>query len=213
MTAAKTLTIAEKNVAAGSCPFLYAWDGKGFRFVTDLLGNSPIGLPLSRDIMLTADPDEIVLIGDADLFPPRNGAYTVVVSDEFREILYLDQAKLVAVDHPSAIEVHPTDRLMPPPFPPSQVWALGSPARLLQALGDDGVAAISGWASHAWDPEFPPFTPEVDILKTKWNEFQQAIHEKDPAKPIFITEYACVNDPGNGICAVENTLQSARHAL
>lgn len=150
----KTLTILEKNVAAGSCPFLYAWDGTGFRFVTDLLGNSPIGLPLRRDVMLTADPDEIVLIGDADLFPPRDGAYTVVVSDEFREILYLDQAKLIAVDHPSAIEVHPTDRLMPPPFPPSQVWALGSPARLMQALGDDGTDRTA--AVRAIDGAFAP---------------------------------------------------------
>jgi O-glycosyl hydrolase len=76
----------------------------------------------------------------------------------------------------------------------------------VQALDDDGVAAISGWASHAWDPEFFPDESEVDILKTKWEEFHNAIKEKDPSKPIVITEYACVNKPGNGICTVENTL-------
>ena len=54
----KPITILEKNVATGSCPFLYAWDGRGYRFVTDILGNSPIGLSLQRDVMLAADPDE-----------------------------------------------------------------------------------------------------------------------------------------------------------
>ena len=54
------LTIVEKNVAAGSCPFLYAWNGKRFRFVTDLLGNSPLGLSVRRGEVLASDPDELV---------------------------------------------------------------------------------------------------------------------------------------------------------
>ena len=38
-------------MAAGSCPFLYAWDGEEFRFVTDLLGGSPVGLSLRRGVV------------------------------------------------------------------------------------------------------------------------------------------------------------------
>lgn len=133
------LTLVEKNVATGSCPFLYAWDGQAFRFVTDLLGNAPIGLPLSRDVMLPADPDEIVRIGDAATFKPRDGAYTVVITDEFREVLYLDEARLMAVDHAPGVEVQPTDKLMPPPFPTSEVWALANPREAVSAVGDDGL--------------------------------------------------------------------------
>ncbi|MEK7730219.1 MAG: hypothetical protein AAB363_00015, partial [Planctomycetota bacterium] len=127
------ITILEKNVATGSCPFLYAWDGRGYRFVTDLLGNAPIGLSLKRDVMLPADPNEFAWIGDADAFPSRDGAYHLEITDEFREILYLDEAKFVAVDHPRDVEVHPTDKLIPPPFPPSEVWAIGSRKALLRA--------------------------------------------------------------------------------
>lgn len=133
------LTIQEKVVPTGSCPFLYAWNGKGFRFVTDLLGNSPIGLPARRDVMLPADPDEIVTIGPAATFPPYDGAYTVVVTNEFREILYLDQVKLMAVDHSPEAEAHPTDKIMPPPFPASEVVVLHARHSLLSAEGSDGI--------------------------------------------------------------------------
>lgn len=137
--APKPLTIVEKNVAAGSCPFLYAWDGQGFRFVTDLLGNSPLGLPLRRDSLLPADPDEIVLIGDERSFAPREDAYRIEITSEFREVLYLDHVRLLAVDHRAGVEVHPTDKLMPPPFPPSEVWELEPAAALRSARGSDGL--------------------------------------------------------------------------
>jgi Tfp pilus assembly protein PilF len=133
------LTLVEKNVATGSCPFLYAWDGARFRFVTDLLGNSPLGLSLTRDAVLPADPDEIVWVGDESSVAAKEGAYELAVTSEFREVVYLDQARLMVVDHPAEVEMHPTDKLMFPPFPPSQVWALGLRRSLAMAVGDDGV--------------------------------------------------------------------------
>ncbi len=147
-------TVIEKNVATGSCPFLYAWDGKRFRFVTDVLGNSPLGLSLRRDVMLPADPDELALIGPADGFPPQDGAYTVAVTSEFCEVLYLDFVRLLAVDHPADVEVHSTDKIMPPPFAPSEVWALGNPRRLIRAEGSDGQDRTE--ALRAADGVFAP---------------------------------------------------------
>ena len=135
----KPMTLIEKNVAAGSCPLLYAWDGTKYRFVTDLLGNAPIGLSLTRDMLLPADPDEYVEIGRAERFPPRDDAYEVVITDEFREVVYLDYARLVAVDHPADVELHSTDKLMPSPFPASEVWAMTSGKTPRQAVGDDGI--------------------------------------------------------------------------
>ncbi len=160
---AKPLTVLEKNVATGSCPFLYAWDGAGFRFVTDILGNSPIGLSLSRDVLLPADPDEIAWIGDSGSFSSRSGRYTLQVTEEFREVLYLDEAKLLAVDHPSDVEVHSTDKIMSPPFPPSDVRALGSRRSLTSAMGDDGrdrteaLREIDGVFAEPGAPLPPPY--------------------------------------------------------
>lgn len=140
------LEIIEKNVATGSCPFLYAFDGRDYRFVTDLLGNSPIGLPLSRGRMLPADPEELVVIGGEERLKARNGQFELQVTSEFREVLYLEQAMLLSMDHEPDIEIHVTDKLMPPPFPPSEVWPLGEPNRLIAAKGDDGVDRLKALA-------------------------------------------------------------------
>lgn len=151
------LTIVEKNLATGSCPYLYAWDGRGFRFVTDLLGNSPLGLSLSRGVMLPADPEEIVLLGDGKSLRPRGGFYELEVAEELREVLYLDSARLIAVDHAPAVEVHSTDKLGPPPFGPSQLWALRNPKPPRSAVGDDGTDRTE--AVRAIDGAFAPPGP------------------------------------------------------
>ncbi len=133
------LEIVESNVAVGSCPLLYAWDGERFRFITDLLGNSPVGMPLARGRLMTADSDEIVAIGRAETFSPRDGDFTIEITSEFREALYLDHVRLLAIDHPSSVEVHPTDKLVGPPFPDSRIRALGAQKRLLTAVSHDGI--------------------------------------------------------------------------
>lgn len=117
----KPLVMTETLTAVGSCPYLYAWDGRGMRFVTDILGASPLGLPLRRGAIIEADTDELVRIGDASEFPQRDGRYVLSVTDEMREIIYLDKAELWAVDHPPEIETAASDTLRPPPFPPSAV--------------------------------------------------------------------------------------------
>lgn len=110
----------------GSCPYLYRWDGQGYRFVTDLLGGAPVGLPVAEGRYIEADPDEVVSIGSAAEFPPHEGYYRLQITEELREVLYLDEAKLWVVDHPAGSEVHPTDKLVPGrPFPPTDVRLLG----------------------------------------------------------------------------------------
>ncbi len=158
------LTIVERMVASGSCPFLYAWDGRRFRFVTDLLGNSPLGLSLRRGVTLASDPDELVEIGNAASFAPRDAHYVLQVTEEMREVLYLDQARLVAADHAPDVEVHPTDRLMPPPFHPSELWAMRAPRAPRSALGDDGIDRTR--ALRAIDGDFaPPGRPRASQLR------------------------------------------------
>ncbi len=137
--APQPLEVVEKMVELGSCPFLFAWTGERFRFVTDILGNSPLGLSIRRDEVLPADPDEIVFIGDAKDLETVDGAYVVEVAECYREVLYLDSARLIAVDHPVDVEVHPTDKLMPPPFPASELWAMRDPQAPVRVESDDGI--------------------------------------------------------------------------
>lgn len=126
------------NVITGSCPYLYAWDGERFRFVSDFLGSGALGLAVTRDLTWPPDPVEIVRIGDAREFRPRDGRYAITLTSELREVDYFDSLRLIAVDHPATVEVQPTDSFMPPPVTPSGLWAVGDEIPLTAAHDSDG---------------------------------------------------------------------------
>ncbi len=129
----------ELTLQEGSCPYLYAWDGQRFRFVTDILGASPLGLPMGGGRYIEADPEELVWIGGEQAFPARDGNYQLQITEELREVLYLDQAKLVVVDRAPDTEVHPTDKLLPGgPFPPGTLMTLHREHPLRKAERLDG---------------------------------------------------------------------------
>ncbi len=139
------LPIFELILPEGSCPYMYAWDGNKFRFVTDLLGAAPVGLPVADGVIIESDPDEYAWIGNESNFAPRNGYYTVQITEELREALYLDDAKLVVVDHPPGTEVHPTDKLVPrKPFSPSGIATLAAeyPLRRAETLAGRDVTDL-----------------------------------------------------------------------
>jgi len=200
-------TIVEKVVATGSCPFLYAWNGDGYRFVTDILGNSPLGLSLKRDVLLPADPDEFVEIGPADSFPPHDGRYELVLTEETREVLFLDEARLVAVDHPADVEVHPTDKLMPPPFPVSELWAVRRPRPLLRAEGNDGIdrtealGELDGVFAPPGRPLPPPYRGLCDPLSITLD-----FGRLSPGEPLVLalTGWLQYGDASTNIAASQN---------
>jgi thioredoxin-like negative regulator of GroEL len=129
----------EATLQEGSCPYLYAWDGKEFRFITDILGAAPLGLPITEGAYIEADPEELVWIGNERTFPVRDGKYQLQITEELREALYLDEVKLVVVDHEPATEVHSTDKLLPRgPFPSSRLLTLHQEHSLVSAETLDG---------------------------------------------------------------------------
>ncbi len=134
------LTLDELSLPTGSCPNLYAWDGRRFNFVTDILGAAPLGLPLTESRYIDADPEEFLSLGDDQRFPAKEGAYEVRVTEELREVLYLDAVSLVAVDHPDGTLVYPTSKMHAgKPFPPHELWTLHPAAALRQATRSDGL--------------------------------------------------------------------------
>jgi Tfp pilus assembly protein PilF len=138
------LFASELSAQEGSCPFLYAWDGNGFRFVTDILGASPLGLPMAEGCYIEADPEEFVWIGNERTFPARDGNYQLQITEELREVLYLDEAKLVVVDHEPGTEVHSTDKLLPgKPYPRGTLMTLHNEHPLQRAEMLDGTEVTS----------------------------------------------------------------------
>ena len=135
-----SLVIFELEMPTGSCPYLYAWDGEQFRFITDLLGAAPLGLPVAEGVYIPADTEEIVWIGNEALFPPKDGQHILQITEELREVLYLDEAKMMIVDHPAGTEVHSTSKLVPgPPFPEHKLRTYGHARSVKSAKRNDGA--------------------------------------------------------------------------
>jgi hypothetical protein len=136
----------ELTIQEGSCPYVYAWDGKRFRFVTDILGAAPLGLPVTEGQYVDAAPEELVWIGNEQTFPPKDEAFQLQITEELREVLYLDEAKLVVMDHEPGTEVHSTDKLRPgKPFPRGTLLTLHREHPLQRAEmldGPDVTAAL-----------------------------------------------------------------------
>lgn len=136
----QSMDLVELTLPTGSCPYLFAWNGQQFKFVTDILGASPLGLPVSETRYVEADPEEYLALGNEPEFPPKNGRFELRITEELREVLYLDNARLVVVDHPAGTLVTPTSKLHAgKPFPPHELWTLRPLASLKQATRSDGL--------------------------------------------------------------------------
>lgn len=133
--------------STGSCPNLYVWDGQRFRFVTDLLGGAPLGLPFAAGQYIAADPEEIAWVGTADQVGLRAGRVVLQITEELREVLYLDTAELLVVDRPVGTEVHSSSQLRArgPFAPPTLIGVqhLQPPTRATTLDGTDVTAALA----------------------------------------------------------------------
>ncbi|HEY8022650.1 MAG TPA: hypothetical protein VIH93_16200, partial [Thermoanaerobaculia bacterium] len=128
-------TIVEQQVLKGSCPFLYAWDGERMRFVTDLLWNAPLGLPIAPGVYAPADPGELVRVDGA---APRGGRYRLAVTEELWEAAFFDRVRLWVVDHPADVEVASNLRVVPGASGRREVRVLASRALRPVAAAWDG---------------------------------------------------------------------------
>ncbi len=110
--------VVESEILKGSCAFIYTWDGKGFRFVTDAMWRSALGMPLglmgstSAFAPAGASQEYVRIRGDA--LQTRDGRYVLQFTEELWETAYADEVKLLAVDHPDSIDVFVDERFVPP---------------------------------------------------------------------------------------------------
>ncbi len=106
---------------SGSCPMIYTWNGKEFAFLTDVLGVAPLGASAGDGQYFPTDHDEYVFI-PGQFLQPRNGFYDLRITEELSEVTYLDQLQLIAVDHPSDVEVFSNEKWKSPPFPDHRLF-------------------------------------------------------------------------------------------
>src|SRR5262249_8645313 len=136
--------VREVQQLKGSCPFLYAFDGERWRFVTDVLGRAPAGLLYDRVHQAAADTREWLIVR-GDLLQPQDGRLLLGLTEELWETAYIDLAKVSALDHPEGVEVVANERMVPPPFPPKSVFTVSRPRtpRAVDERGRDRTAEIA----------------------------------------------------------------------
>jgi tetratricopeptide (TPR) repeat protein len=107
--------VREVQQLKGSCPFVYARNGRSGRwsFVSDALGRAPIGLLYDGVHRASPDPrDWLEISGDA-LAPGADGRLRIDYTEELWEAAFLDMARLRVVDHPAGTEIVPNERSVP----------------------------------------------------------------------------------------------------
>jgi tetratricopeptide (TPR) repeat protein len=129
--------IAAEQRLKGSCPFLFAWDGRRVSFVTDFLWSSPLGLNINGQtrggIMQTQEWCKI----RGDQLVARDGQYDLRVGANLWETHYIDHVALIVVDHPADTEVFNDERFSLVPMTPS-VHLTAPPRPVAHACDDNG---------------------------------------------------------------------------
>jgi hypothetical protein len=110
--------VLETQTLKASCAFVYAWDGKEFRFVTDVMWRSALGMPLGlmgggTDFAPAGASQEYLRI-PGEALRAKNGLYHLQFTEELWETAYFDRLRLLAVDHPDSVEVFVDERFVPP---------------------------------------------------------------------------------------------------
>ncbi|HWS53657.1 MAG TPA: FG-GAP-like repeat-containing protein [Pyrinomonadaceae bacterium] len=134
-SAASGVIITELDRKPSSCPYLYAWNGERFEFVTDFLGGGELGYWVAPGVRAAPDPDEYVRIR-GDQLKERDGRFELRVTNELEEALFVDRLQLVAVAHPANVEVYPNEGLGNPSSPDFRLYAARG-ARPPRAARDD----------------------------------------------------------------------------
>ncbi len=154
----KQQNFLEIDRRGSSCPTLFVWNGERYEFVADMLGAGVVGHwvgPGQRDVPRPVEWIKIDrgIIREKESQSPRpSGAWTghPLSSDKtlsFRfmepleEAVYLDQVRLLAVDHPSDVDVYPNEYFASsPPYPPFKV-----------VVSRDARPPVGAWDEHGHD--------------------------------------------------------------
>lgn len=145
VAAGQLVAYKEAPRLSGSCPMIFTWSGQRFEFLTDVLGVAPLGARSGDGRYFPVDHDEYVQIPAAALVP-RDGRYEIRITEELSEVTYLDQVRLIALDHPAKVEVFTNDKWKSPPFPEFRLYGAEHriyPKAVHDGKGRDLLAALS----------------------------------------------------------------------
>jgi tetratricopeptide (TPR) repeat protein len=154
------IAMKEADRRGSSCPALFTWNGQRYKFVNDVIGAAVVGhwfTPTRRNI---PRPEEWIKV-DGDDFAPVNGKLSLRFMEPMEEVNYIDQLRLVAVDHPEKVIVNPDERFLDePPFASGKVVASADARLPVGAWDGDGqdVLSVLSQQDHKFASGFKPIS-------------------------------------------------------
>lgn len=131
-------TILAEQRLKGSCPFLFAFDGKEMKFVKDAVPwSSAIGLRINTLGTARVEATEEWYKIRGDQLKPRDGYYDLRITAELWETYYYDQLDLMVVDHPVGTDVFVDERFVIPPAKLA-ITTVSTPHKIAHAWDDTG---------------------------------------------------------------------------
>jgi Tfp pilus assembly protein PilF len=179
----KTQSIAELDRRGSSCPILFSWNGKEYEFIADMIGPGVVGHWIAPGERSVADPTEYLKVSGKSA-QPRDGILSFRFLEPMEETVYLDQVKLLAIDHPSSYDVYPNERFAAtPPFPEFGVVPTRNAHPPLGAWDDRGndVLPLLAKRDRKYVTEFDAL-PFVGFAKLHWVELD--LGEWNPKLPL-----------------------------
>jgi Flp pilus assembly protein TadD len=127
----------------GSCPFLFAYNGKQMEFVKDSVPwSSAIGLRINTLGTARVEATEEWYKISRDQLVAKDGYYDLRITAELWETYYYDHLYLTTVDHPEGTEIFADERFVIPPAKLA-ITTVSKPRKIFRAVDDKGQDVTS----------------------------------------------------------------------
>lgn len=168
----RLILVASYTLISGyaSCPSLYVWNGTGYSYITDVSNSGWLGYigHINADgsiVFKNGNPFDYVKI-ERDLIASKNGNFEFVLAQQWDELFYLDQAYLLAVDHPAGTDAYMSMSSYLSKGPTGRIYTVNSsniltPASATNQYGEDVLEQLRTLDGI--------FTPGINGYDSVWN--------------------------------------------
>src|SRR5208282_3266586 len=173
----KQQNFLEIDRRGSSCPTLFVWNGERYEFVADMLGAGVVGHwvgPAQRDIPRPVEwikidremirrkdvrprTSDLSKIASSEVQGPRSdaGLLSFRFMEPLEEAVYLDQVRLMVIDHPAHTDVYPNEYFASnPPYPPFKVVTSRDARPPAAARDDHGHDVLPDLLAHRYFGDF-----------------------------------------------------------
>ncbi|MDB4614246.1 FG-GAP-like repeat-containing protein [bacterium] len=193
----------------GSCPYLYTWNGSTFVFCTDCAWAAPIGLQQAEGKLMQPREWEYLKIRGDEL-KPKDSRYVLQMTEELWEAAYFDQIRLIAVDHPTGIDVFSNEKVGPASIAEYKIHTVKEARQPVAARDKHGndilplLSARDGNYHRGFDRRTTQGLAEDQILELELGDLKQITGDKPKSIRLFLTGWLMPTDTSLNIAISQN---------